>query len=89
MTILARKETAKRCESAVRKTHGVNQALNDAYLKKAELVSLRDGLSFTILSETPCAEAHTGLYGGWWLGTYGYPIMCKLTRCYFLKRHKS
>ena len=33
-----------------------------------------DGLGFTILSETPCAEPHAGCCGGWGLKTLGYPI---------------
>jgi hypothetical protein len=33
-----------------------------------------DGLSFTILSETPCADPHAGCCGGWRLDTSGYPI---------------
>jgi len=32
------------------------------------------GLSFTILSETPCAEPHAGCCGDWGLETPGYPI---------------
>ncbi len=32
------------------------------------------GLSFTILSETPCADPHAGCCGDWRLKTYGYPI---------------
>ena len=32
------------------------------------------GLSFTILSETPCADPHAGCCGGWGLDTSGYPI---------------
>jgi hypothetical protein len=34
-----------------------------------------DGLRFTILSETPCAEPHAGCCGGCRLETSGYPIM--------------
>lgn len=33
-----------------------------------------DGLSFTTLSETPCAEPHAGCCGDWGLDTPGYPI---------------
>jgi hypothetical protein len=32
------------------------------------------GSSFTILSETPCADPHAGCCGGWRLDTSGYPI---------------
>mgnify|MGYP004398951571 CR=1 FL=1 len=34
-----------------------------------------DGLRFTILNETPCAEPHAGCCGGWRLDTSGYPII--------------
>jgi hypothetical protein len=34
-----------------------------------------DGLNFTILSETPCADPHAGCCGGWRLETSGYPII--------------
>lgn len=57
------------------KTPGINQALSLDYLKSEGLYSLRDGLRFTILSETPCAEPHAGCCGGWRLDTSGYPIM--------------
>ena len=33
------------------------------------------GSSFTILSETPCADPHAGCCGDWGLDTPGYPIM--------------
>lgn len=33
------------------------------------------GSSFTILSETPCAELHAGCCGGRGLETFGYPII--------------
>ena len=32
------------------------------------------GSSFTILSETPCADPHAGCCGDWGLDTPGYPI---------------
>ena len=35
-----------------------------------------DGLRFTMLDETPCAEPHAGCCGGRGLETLGYPIMC-------------
>ncbi len=35
-----------------------------------------DGSSFTIPSETPCAEPHAGWCGSWGLDTPGYPIRC-------------
>jgi len=44
------------------KTSAINQALNNDYLKREGLVSLRDGWIILInrLSETPCAEPHAG-----------------------------
>ncbi|MCF6217894.1 MAG: hypothetical protein L3J62_02505, partial [Gammaproteobacteria bacterium] len=35
-----------------------------------------DGLRFTMLNETPCAEPHAGCCGDWGLETPGYPISC-------------
>ena len=32
------------------------------------------GSSFTILSETPCADPHAGCCGDWGLDTPGYPM---------------
>jgi len=57
------------------KTPGIQQALSNAYLKSQGLYSLRDGLSFIILNETPCADPHAGCCGGWRLDTSGYPII--------------
>ena len=57
------------------KTLGINQALSNERLKKAGLVSLRDGcIKFTMLNETPCAEPHAGCCGDWTLETPRYPI---------------
>jgi len=40
------------------------------------MLYVMDGLRFTMLTETPCAEPHAGCCGDWGLETPGYPIMC-------------
>ena len=58
------------------RTQGINQALSLNYLKFEGCVRyMMVGSSFTILSETPCADPHAGRCGGWRLDTSGYQII--------------